>query len=388
MRTIIIGLLIITSMSLNAQQSFICLTENQSPNTPSGSRSIADKKILRINFHFMLKADGTGNFTEQTDGDGRITYNGYMYAQDLTNWMNGWNSYNIQMNIPPGNTTPVIDKNYFFVLDACYFWRNNTTYNYGTINYTTQGKDKDSVLNIFLTYEPIATNAGGYASSLSPTSKIKYTENRRYWQGYLDNVNSTISYPFDWFLHGTGSNTNHELGHLLGLSHTAMWNNANSCNTGCESPPLPIDFSCGDGCNDTPTAWDMANASGCTVYPNCGWGTGGNPYCSNNMMDYAGANALTPCQIDIIHSSIELANGMRSYTSCAAVSKDLNICDIGYPKVSYFGKVITIGCSATAAVVSNPEKIKVYFSNSVELNNFEVSTSAEFEVIQEAVCTF
>jgi hypothetical protein len=337
----------------------------------------------------MLKTDGTGNFTETTDGDGRTTYNGYMYANDLTNWMNGWNSYNIQMNIPPGNSTPVIDKNYSFVLDACYFWRNDATYNYGSINYVTQGQDKDSVLNIFLDYKMYTSgdsSAGGYASSLTATSKLKYTENMRYWQGYKNNVNG--GYPFDWFLHGTGANTDHELGHLLGLSHTAMWNNAAKCPVNCPISPGAVNTACDDGCNDTPTAWDMANASGCTVYPNCGWGTGANPYCSNNMMDYAGANALTPCQIDIIHSSIEVANGMKSYTSCAAVSKDLTLCDIGYPKISYFGKVVNIGCTATAATVSNPEKIKVYFSNSVDLNNFEVGTNAEFEVVQEGTCTF
>ena len=34
------------------------------------------------------------------------------------------------------------------------------------------------------------------------------------------------------------------------------------------------------------------------------------------------------------------------------------------------------------------EKIKLYFSSNVELNNFEVRADSEFEVFKEAVCSF
>jgi hypothetical protein len=213
----------------------------------------------------MLRTNDTGNFREADDGDGRTTYNGYMYANELTEWMNNACSWNQQMNIPTGNSTPVIAKNFFFVSGA-------------------------------------------------------------------------------------------------------------------------INLSCDDGCSDTPRAWDITSPDGCSNHPACGWNTGGQPNCSNNLMDYNGSNALTPCQIGIIHSSLE--GGMRTYLSCADVSRDLSLCDIGYPKVSYFGKIISLGCVATPAVVSNNEKIKVYFSNSVELTNFEVSNNSEFEVVLENTCTF
>lgn len=380
---ILLFISVLLHISIIAQQNPICLTNDYPPNQAKSSRSINDKKTVRINVHFMLKSNGTGNFRETDDGNGSADYNGYMYANDLTDWINNGCSTNQQMNIPTGNTTPVISKNFFFVLDAVYFWKNDATYNFQTINYITQGRDKDSVLNIFLSYDPNNGPAGGYASNLNPNSNVKFTENKYYWQQYLYNIDN--GYPFSWFIGGTGSNTIHELGHLLGLSHTVRWNHAPPCPTGCPGYG-PINSLCDDGCDDTPTAWDIMSANGCTTHPACGWNTGGQPDCSNNLMDYNGSNALTPCQIGIVHSSLE--GGMKSYLSCSAVSNDLTLCDIGYPKLSYFGKDVSIGCVATPADVSSSEEIKVYFSNFVELTNFEVNSDSEFEIILENNCNF
>jgi hypothetical protein len=45
-------------------------------------------KTIRLNYHFMLKSDGTGNFTQTDDGMGNTSYNGYIFAEDMTKWMN------------------------------------------------------------------------------------------------------------------------------------------------------------------------------------------------------------------------------------------------------------------------------------------------------------
>ncbi|MFN8309948.1 MAG: M43 family zinc metalloprotease [Chitinophagales bacterium] len=348
----------------------------------SVGRSLSDAKVMRVNIHFMLKTDGSGNFNEYTDGDGRY-YSGYDFARQLIDEMNGRNSWNQQMNIPPGNTTPVIAKNFYYVLDACYFWRNDATYNFNTIDYANQGKDKSEVINVFLSSNP-GQNVGGYASNLDPLSKIKYTEDRQYWSAYKDVMTNGL--PFGWFIGSVASNTIHEIGHLTGLSHTVKYNWSTPCPTGCPNSTA-IDVNCDDGCNDTPSAWDITNLNNCTKHPDCGWWDVNNTsYCSNNVMDYSGQNALTPCQIGVIHGSLE--GGMKTYLQCTAVSTDLSLCDIGYPKVSYFGKNVSFGCSATMAYLTNQEKIATYFSSSIELINFEVRSDSEFEAIYAPVCSF
>jgi hypothetical protein len=63
---------------------------------------------------------------------------------------------------------------------------------------------------------------------------------------------------------------------------------------------------------------------------------------------------------------------------------------LGYPRVSYFGKNVTIGNSTgTTADISQNEKLAIYFSESVEFNNFEILSGAdEFELLMQATCGF
>ncbi len=373
-----------------------CYTEDFSRENldNTNAKSISQIKNIRVNIHFMLKTDGTGNFNETGDGIGG-NYSCYNYANETVQWMNSRNSGNEPMNIPPNNTTQVIFKNFYYVLDAVYFHRNDATYYFETFNFSTLGTEKDSVLNIFLSYS-ITDGVGGYAANTNSSTSNKYTENRSYWKNYVD-VKAN-NYPMEWFHHGTGSNTNHELCHLLGLLHTVVTYNGYQCGTGCINGPSPsfdsygkgpINLNCGnDGCSDTPTAWEITTLNNCSVHPHGGWNTGNTAWCSNNVMDYSGANALTPCQINIIHSYLE--GGMRSYNACSAVASDKYYPDLGYPRVSYFGKKITIGnVAGTLANISQNEKLAIYFSESVEFNNFEILSGAdEFEVLMQATCGF
>jgi hypothetical protein len=346
-------------------------------NFNSIAQSLSINKVIRLNIHFMLRANGTGNFTETSDGDGRSWYNGYVYANELINRMNERNNWNDLMNIPIGNTTPVLTKNFHYVLDGVYFIRNDSTFDYGKgySYYISNGVNKNNVMNIILNYCPTnddKCSSSGRSASLDNNSKFKCTENRSYWQNYVLQRNS--SNPFGWYIDAVAINTNHELGHLLGLKHTVQL---------CKS--CVNDF-CDDDCFDTPTAWDIMAANNCSKHPACGWNQNNTPDCSNNIMDYTNGNALTPCQITKIHTGLE--GGMKTYLVCDAVSYDLTLNDIGYPKLAYFGKDVIIGNTTSLATVTNEEKIKLYFSSKVELNNFEIRADSEFEVIQEAVCSF
>ena len=97
---------------------------------PNSSTSM---NYIRVNFHFMLKSGHTGNFTETSDGvTSNSTYTGYYFAKTIVNTANYRLSINDKSNLPPGNTIPVLDPKYRFVLDGVYFHEDNANYNFGT----------------------------------------------------------------------------------------------------------------------------------------------------------------------------------------------------------------------------------------------------------------
>jgi hypothetical protein len=345
------------------------------------ARSPSDFKVVRINYHFVLRSDGTGNFTETGDNRGN-PLNGYQFAKDITSAMNSSLSYNPQMIIPPNNTIPANNKNYAYVVDAVYFHRNNSWFNFGSgpTLYNTVGADKSTVMNIFFTHG--TGTAGGYAVDLphNPTTP-KWTENQAYYKRYVDYLNQVVQGDqYGWVMHGLNKNTGHELGHLLGLSHTVQYNSEPACPTVADGGT--VDITCDDGCDDTPTAWYMRDILNAPRHPYCGWVNATTPWCSNNMMDYNADYALTPCQLNIIHAGLD--GGLKNYKTCEAVKTDNSLCDIGYPKLAYFGKVVTIGCNGSTATLAANEEAHVYFSNEVILNPIEIN--GDFDVTFQATC--
>ncbi len=382
-KIVIIIFCIFSSIHIKAQSTVNltnCLpySSDRSGNTPCGNPNSSELKILRINVHYFLRNNGTGNFTETGDNNGG-TLTGYDFSRDVLEWINGHAAWNSTQNIPAMNTIPTPPKNYQYVLDAVYFHRDNShfNFNFSSSTYNTYKENPDHVMQVLLTDVQGQTSVAGYASSLGHTSTTKYTKLANVYSQYVAHAQNPNA-EYGWTMHSVGGSFQHELGHLLGLSHTVRYNNG---------PPCPYSPSCDDGCNDTVSAYDMLNTYNATHHPACGWNQGNQPGCSNNVMDYAGANALSPCQIDIIHCG--LGGGLKQYRVCDAVINDKTICHFGYPQIAYYGNKVTIeacGNNPTPTLHDN-EQANIYFSNEVEFHGgFEVRGEATFEVFHVAAC--
>jgi hypothetical protein len=352
-------------------------------------RSPHEERTVRINYHLILRSDGTGNFTETGDNLGN-SLTGYQFIKDINNAMNYSLSYNSRMHIPPGNTIPNDPPNYKYVIDAIYFHRNDNWFNFpnGWQAYDLVGSDKTSVMNIFLTQGATNTNIYGYASTTSHNAlDARFTENANFYQRYKQfKMGVFPGDQYSWVLNSYAQIA-HELGHLQGLEHTVLYGGYDLCPT--LSINGRIDVNCDDGCDDTPTAWYITDVlqSGSVnpIHPaSCGWGWQSSAWCSNNMMDYTGQNAITPCQLNIIHGGLN--NGLKNFRACEAVKTDQVFCDLSFPKLAYFGKKINIGCVGSVATLNGQEEANIYFSNEVIFNPIEVSDNATLETIFHAAC--
>lgn len=235
---------------------------------------------IRVNFHIVQKADGSGNFTEQA---------GRPYVKNLLNYANETLRVgNAKMNLPKGNDTPVLPPRYKYVLTPCdtipnddgiYFHRDEDLY-----FMVKEGKNKDyykrdvinkyainddKVLNVFLLEHHTDSLASptfkprDMGVALGTSVKIL---------GFKTNYTTPLGDKFfkvEWF---TQKLLNHEIGHVLGLGHSWVLH---------------------DRCDDTPP------------HPNC-WNFGAAPCneVSNNVMDYnTYSDSWTPCQIGLVHKN-------------------------------------------------------------------------------------
>ena len=339
----IITSLIVSSTALGQY----CITDEvgkSNGNIHYKNGNITVPKIVRLSIHFILKDDGSGNFTIYDDGQGNTRLRGYDFAQEMVDITND-PAKQVAMNIPPNNTTPVLPRNIKFIIDGVYFHHNTSQYDFYTSNdaYTSHKVNTDSTLQVYFTVlTPNSTAGSGYASNIDEFNKNKYTEVALDYTRYSNFVNGTNTDPdyYSWIIHSIWHTFAHEIFHLLGLSHTVLYNGGTIYPISLNGDP--------DGCIDTPSPWEMINIYGFSnipLYhpgktPVCGWNTANVSGCSNNWMDYNSGTALTPCQLTKMHGFLE--GGMQSYSGCAGTSNDIVITDLGHPKRTHFGKNITI----------------------------------------------
>ena len=225
---------------------------------------------IRTYFHFFDDLKGSLNYSEQE---------AYTFINQLLTASNDRFQKNDKMNLPLGNDTPVLDSKirirhsqyngrpgmFFHRSDSPeYFIKNGKAKNlYSRQVLSEFGVGGDSIVNVFvLPFDPVQLSNG--------EQKLEKTAIA---------LGNCIKLPGPKQLNEPGWNYsaifNHEMGHILGLRHTWKYN---------------------DDCADTP------------LHSNC-WNYDGPPPCdteySNNLMDYnTHQSAITPCQINLMHSAI------------------------------------------------------------------------------------
>lgn len=240
---------------------------------------------VRVNMHFMLKNDGTGNFNEYWDGIKDSTNNGYVFAEKIIEKANYELRNNKKMFRKPidVDSTPVLQNKMQYVLMGVYFDRDDKFQNDDFFSgweiaekYAQNGKTE---INIFCIV-PEREGSGIANTILYPEAK-----NVELWTK-VSIYKAYTKFP-DWSVQYAASAINHEIGHMLGLRHT--WNED-------------------DDCDDTPKGNKKPNGD----HGQC-WGfKDGDPFCgnwsnlSNNIMDYNEhfPHAYTPCQLNIIQTML------------------------------------------------------------------------------------
>ncbi|MDR2085508.1 MAG: hypothetical protein LBP67_10995 [Bacteroidales bacterium] len=313
-------------------------------------------KVIRVNFHYFLKDDGTGNFNETSDNYSNRPYNGYMYADDMVKWCNShWNRNELLQHMP-NPPVPALQKKIQLQLCGVFFHRNTSAYN----EYVNCSFPPDSylenceiissgeVLNIFITKDG---TGGCYNGRINIST------------GYL-NYKRYIDLNDIWLCSRVSSLVNHEIGHFLGLT----WHTIQDC---CGN----MTSNC-DGIDDTPTyGWLKNNGYNDPCCWNCSSG-------SNNLMDYcAGQIALSPMQIFRMHERID---GIKqSYRNCKYKTQSLNITGFTTNK-AYIAKYITIPSTSNIVVGNNSALFinaeEVIISGALEVQsgsvlNIETATS-------------
>lgn len=352
-----------TINKINSQIDCVILSSRSMGDIPDAVNYVPNVntpiKYLRVNVHFMLLEQGTpgfpGNFTSSDDGNGNSNYTGYNYANDLINMANYRLSLNHAMNLPPNNNTVILPRQYRYVLNGVFFHNDNSFYYFPNdpLNYSI---NVGEVINIFLDHSCIGCTGQGHAVMTGN----RYVTISGTWEGYINN-NPSLAL---WI---NAQTLNHEIGHNLSLFHTVRAN----------SGPC---FNQEDYCSDTPYRQDIIDTY--EYDPCCGWNTESIWYCSNNMMDYSGDDAITPLQLGRIHWTIE--NEMHQYKTCYYTNNSANITSFT-DNMAIIAKNVQIPIESNI-VIDNHRGLFVNTENFEINGEFEVQLNSEFWVTPVPSC--
>ncbi len=309
-------LLLLSSLTTNAQHTF-CDTgsfSNNSATSPVQSRqthldcdqsaNYAPDEIypehrpittIYLNFHFMQKNDGSGNFNATDDGDPQnpdTWHTGYQVAELILNQANQKLANNQQMNLFLGNTPPpALQTQFRYELytdpndpndTGVYFHQSTVDYFYclnGSCNACTKKNQfsihRDRVIDIFFLEQNVTnpTN-GGHTYTICNNTPGHAVALASLWAYHTDNNSNTGWWDFSGLL-------NHEIGHILLQA-------GNSSGHSFASP------TCG-GIDINVSAENNGGDE---------WNSG-----SNNVMGYNQVqDAITPCQLGIMHQNLTTRN--------------------------------------------------------------------------------
>lgn len=187
-------------------------------------------KYIRVNYHFILKDDGTGNFNEYGDGQGNGNqYNGFVRANEIIANANAELAAETNMWLPSEALKSVLPKRIRYILTGVYFHRDSKLYNKSYLSSDLWGGHiiydikAENTINV---YDTKLTNASGVATFVGV--QFDYT-------AFCDNYSVYLQYP-EWYAH-PAQLLNHEIGHILSLSHS--WSTPNSSDKCDDTPPNP-----------------------------------------------------------------------------------------------------------------------------------------------------